>query len=77
MDPKPGVATSEFYVSLAVIVLGAILSSGLFTPESTVSQVIGAILAAAGALGYTVSRAMVKSAAKKAEGPPVMKAPLE
>lgn len=75
MDPKPGVTTSEFYISLGVIILGAIVGSGMFTPDSTVSRLIGAILAAAGALGYTVSRGMVKAAAKKAEGPPVMKAP--
>lgn len=72
MDPKPGIYSSEWWLSLAVVILGAVMASGLIVEGSWISQLIGALLAAAGAVGYTASRGIVKAAAKKAEGPPTM-----
>ncbi|HMG21730.1 MAG TPA: hypothetical protein VK607_10450 [Kofleriaceae bacterium] len=75
MDPKPGVATTEFWLSFAAVVLGAIMGAGILPETGWQVQLAGAALAALGALGYTASRGVVKAAAKRAEGPPVVAAP--
>ena len=63
MESKPGYKTSEWYLTLAAMIVSALMTSGLFTADSTVGQVVGFIGMILAQLGYTVSRAMVKSAA--------------
>lgn len=62
---KPGYKTTEFWLSLAAVVIGAAAASGAFPDESGVGKVIGILGATLAGMGYTVSRGNVK----KAEAP--------
>lgn len=57
---KPGFRTSEFWLSLVVIIFGVLMSSGAVAEDSTPAKIIGGIMAVLGALGYTGARAQVK-----------------
>lgn len=69
MEPKPGYKTTEFWLSLAAVVVGAIMSSGLLDiiDGSVDDQIVGIIATILGALGYTVTRGWTKTAALKAD----------
>jgi hypothetical protein len=56
---RPGWKTSEFWLSTAAQVLGAVMASGA-VPGGVVAQIAGAALAALSALGYTAGRVAVK-----------------
>jgi hypothetical protein len=58
---KPGYKTTEFWMSIAAFVLTAVFASGAVTNETALSMlgIGGTVLTA---LGYKVSRTMVKSA---------------
>ena len=61
---KPGYKTTEFWLSTAATVVGLVLASGAL-PEQADNlwvRLIGGIVAVLAALGYTASRAKVKSA---------------
>ena len=60
---KPGYKTTEFWLSLAAMVIGAGMASGSFGDESTLGKVIGLAASVLGALGYTITRGAVKKAA--------------
>lgn len=64
--PSPGWRTSEFWLKLAAILLTALFASGVIPTSGTVATVTAIAATMLGALGYTVSRSMVKSAAVKA-----------
>ena len=57
---KPGWQCSEFWLSLAAIVIGAVSSSGLLPAMSKESQIAGIITAVLASLGYTASRTITK-----------------
>jgi predicted RNA-binding protein associated with RNAse of E/G family len=63
---KSGTKTSEFYVTVLVSVLGVAVSCGLITPEqssatvASATQIAGAIVTAAAAFGYNISRGIAK-----------------
>lgn len=59
---KPGWKTTEFWMSLAAMIIGALLASGAFADGSMVAKILGGAMAAMSGLGYTASRAKVKSA---------------
>lgn len=69
MDPKPGIKTTEFWLTFAAVVLN-MLPTILYALQSTplgdpaqfpvVAQLITGVIAALAAIGYTVSRAIVK-----------------
>jgi hypothetical protein len=72
---KTGWKTTEFWVSLVPQVLGVLLVLGIITPEqnaetaaqanvlvNSISQGIGAVIAALAAYGYSGARAKVKEA---------------
>jgi hypothetical protein len=61
-----GYRTSEFWLSLAAVLLSATLASGLLEESDTRFKVIYAVVTALTALGYTASRAIVKTTADKA-----------
>ncbi len=63
----PGYKTSEFWLSLAAVILSATLASGLLQESDTKYKVLYAIVTALAALGYTAGRAIVKSTASKAD----------
>lgn len=57
---KPGYKTTEFWLSLAAILVGAVVSSGIVPETGPYAQVVGLITSVLGGLGYTVSRTMIK-----------------
>jgi len=59
----PGYKTTEFWLSTLAILLGAVMSSGIFTDETSLAaRIVGGVLAALATLGYTAARAKVKAA---------------
>lgn len=56
---RSGKYTSEFWLSLAAQVVGALLASGLLT--DTWGQVAGVIAMVLGAMGYTYNRTQLKN----------------
>ena len=59
-ESKPGYKTTEFWLSFAALVVGAAFASGVFPTESTGEKLLGLAATVLTALGYTVSRTMVK-----------------
>ena len=60
---KPGWKTTEFYMKAAAVVVGLVLASGIFEPEScsgnwcgVVLRVAGLVAATLGSFGYTYVR---------------------
>jgi len=58
-EPKPGPKTTEFWVTVALIVLATI--AGMIPADSPWGKIIAAILAGSAVLGYNVSRGLVKA----------------
>lgn len=67
---KPGWKSSEFVLSTLTALLGIAIAGGFIDPEgvSTTDKIAGLICSALAALGYSVSRGRVKSAAEVAKG---------
>ena len=59
---KPGYKTSEFWLSLLVVLLGSLMASGIVADGGMVAKIVGGILSALAALGYTSGRSSVKKA---------------
>ena len=59
-EVKSGITTTEFWLSLAAVVAGAIAGSGLIAAESKAGQIVGLIVAVLGAIGYTFARTQAK-----------------
>jgi hypothetical protein len=57
---KPGWRTSEFWLSLAAILCGALIAGDVVSESSTIGKAVGAVISVLGALGYTASRTAVK-----------------
>jgi len=61
---RTGIHTSEFWLSSIAAILGIVLASGYIDMESsnTASKIAGGAVSLLAALGYTVSRTLVKKA---------------
>ena len=59
--PKPGYLTTEFYLKLAAMLLTALFASGVIPTTGTAATVTAIAATMLGALGYTVSRTLVKA----------------
>jgi len=59
--PKPGYKTTEFWLSLVAMALGAVMASGVIAPETTWERVIGLVIAGLTSLGYTGARLKLKA----------------
>jgi hypothetical protein len=59
---KPGYKTTEFWLSLGAILIGALWASGVVSPDGTdaLSQAVGVAAATLGAMGYSIARGMAK-----------------
>ncbi len=57
---KPGYKSTEFYMSMAAVVIEAVASSGILEGSDGLTKVVGLIMAALVALGYTGSRLTLK-----------------
>lgn len=60
---KPGYKTTEFWLTLAAMVLTALYAAGAFSDASATGKVMALAAGVLGSLGYTVSRAIVKKSA--------------
>ena len=61
---KPGYKTTEFWLSLLATLLGFLLASGVMDSvpeESWIAKLVGGVVAVLATLGYSASRAKVKS----------------
>jgi hypothetical protein len=65
MDKKPGVKTTEFWLSAAAACVGGLVASDVIPTEGPWLQVVGLVSAALVALGYTGARLNLKN--KEAE----------
>jgi hypothetical protein len=61
-DVKPGVQTTEFWVTAAALVFGAALTAGVIPHAPEVHTAVEAVAALLVALGYTWARAFTKRA---------------
>jgi len=57
---KPGYKSTEFYMSMLAVVVGAVASSGILDESDGLTKVVGLVMAALVALGYTGSRLTLK-----------------
>ena len=57
---RPGIRSTEFWLTLLSIVVGGLVSSDLLAEASTAAKVVALAGSVLGALGYTVSRSAVK-----------------
>lgn len=57
---KAGWQTSEFWMSLAAVALGALQASGAFGDTSWEAKMLGWGASILGTMGYTVSRTWLK-----------------
>jgi len=61
-DVKPGYLTTEFWITV-VVALGSLLwGAGVLDPEGagTANKVFGLVISGLSAIGYTVTRGLVK-----------------
>lgn len=59
---KPGYKTTEFWLSLAAVLVGAVAASGVIPAETVWERIVGLIVSALAALGYTGARLALKKA---------------
>lgn len=62
---KPGWKSTEFWLSLVAVAIGALLSSGAITNQP-VLQALGVVSGALAAMGYSAARGITKSGEAKA-----------
>ena len=58
---KPGVQTTEFWISAAALLFNAMVAAGLLPHGQEISAAINALAAALVAFGYTWARAFMKT----------------
>ncbi len=67
-ESKPGIKTTEFWATLASMVVGIMTMMGVFTPAEAsimttgLGQIIGGVFTVIPVVGYIWSRAKVKAA---------------
>lgn len=59
---KPGYKTTEFWLSLAAVLVGAVAASGVIPAETVWERIVGLVVSALAALGYTGARLALKKA---------------
>ena len=62
---KPGYKTTEFWLILLAILLGAFVASGLLPSDHVAVKVAGMVTTVLAALGYTAGRSVVKRTPKE------------
>lgn len=68
---KPGWKTTEFWLSLAATLVGAVLASGAVSND-IVLQILGGLSSVLAALGYSAARTVVKGNEAKAKAAGVL-----
>ena len=67
IEKKAGYKSTEFWLSLVAVLVGAVASSGLVESSEFATKIVGLIAATLVALGYTGSRLTLKKHALDAE----------
>lgn len=67
VEKKAGYKSTEFWMSLAAVAVGAIASTGLVEDNEFAAKIVGLITATLVALGYTGSRLTLKKHALDAQ----------
>lgn len=57
---KHGYKTTEFWLSLAAVIVGAVMSAGFFAPDSVAAKIVGVVGVTLTAMGYTAVRGFAK-----------------
>ena len=65
---KPGIKTTEFWLSLLAMLVTALYASGLIGEGGTVAKVASFVALVLTSLGYTVSRSLAKSSSPTPPG---------
>lgn len=68
LPPKPFYQRTEFWLSLAALIIGGLMGSGIIGPATPTARVLGMLIEVLSAMGYTIARTMAK-------GPDGMTAP--
>lgn len=63
---KPGYKTTEFWLSLLAMLIGALFASGVVSDGSQLDKILGLASSILGQLGYAVPRGLAKAAQAKA-----------
>lgn len=58
---KPGVKTTEFWISIIAIIYTTTLSTGIIPHSNEVARIVDSVVALLLALGYTWARVFLKS----------------
>lgn len=58
---KPGYATTEFWLTAVVTLIGLLVASGAIPTESSWGKLLGLAASALASMGYSASRATVKA----------------
>ena len=58
--PKPGFKTTEFWISLAAVIVGSVVASGVIPADSVWERIVGLAIAGLAALGDTGARLTLK-----------------
>lgn len=66
MEAKSGYKSTEFWLSVAAVLIGALLASGVLPADSFWLKAAGLAAGALASLGYTVSRGFVKAGVSNA-----------
>lgn len=68
-ETKPGYRSTEFWMSVAAMIVGVLLASGLFSPDDPtqgkILQALGVLASILASLGYTAGRAHTKATSIK------------
>lgn len=56
---KPGIKTTEFWISIAAAVVAPVMAAGLID-EQTIATIVGVVSPIVSAFGYSISRGMAK-----------------
>jgi hypothetical protein len=64
---KPGFKTTEFWLTLAAMLVSMLFAAGVFGEQATMYKVLEVCAAVLAGLGYTVTRGAVKKASKPPE----------
>jgi hypothetical protein len=60
MNTKPGVKTTEFWLTLVAMIVSTLAASGGLDPSSPVAKIVGLAAAVLAAMGYSISRGIAK-----------------
>jgi len=59
-EVKPGYKTTEFWITVVAVITGLLAASGLIAEGTAGAKVIGVIIEALAAMGYTIGRSIAK-----------------